>query len=61
MPRETETNNGRIVVGTASKDGALVIPSALRKELRIEAYDAFIMNVVSNANGEWTISGKKLG
>lgn len=61
MPRAaTESNGGRIVVGTASKDGSLVIPSALRKELGIEPYDAFVMKVESNADGKWTISGKKL-
>ena len=60
MPRNIETNGGRVVVGTASKDGSLVIPSVLSRELGIEAYDAFIMKVVSNADGEWTISGKKL-
>ena len=61
MPRAAaESNGGRVVVGTASKDRTLVIPAPLRKELGIEPYDAFIMKVESNADGTWTISGKKL-
>jgi len=61
MPRTTsESNGGRVVVGTSSKDGSLVIPSVLRRELGIEPYDAFIMKVESNEDGTWTISGKKL-
>jgi len=64
MPRTaTTTENNerrRVVTATAAKDGALLVPPALRKIVRVEPYDMFVVKIVEQSNDEFTISFKKL-
>lgn len=64
MPRTataTETTEKkRVVTATTAKDGSLLVPAALRKIVGVEAYNIYIVKIVEQVDGEFTLSFKIL-